>query len=273
MPSRSFIFERWRQDILVFDAETKAPLGFYVPHTDRAYINEELSPEQVVNLDAFESLQNIPFFGIIGHGMQSWLDAGLDIYSALNWKNVSQNVDFVQPWIEAGFEPTEAAAWLQVLIGPQRSAEVAKNLKEVNFTPEHLKRWRQRNKIQPQDIPNWIRAGFEDPNAAKPWHEIKFSATEAQLWRDRGFSPYDAALWVKLGLTYPEIQQWQDQGMSALAAQSWLDINIKDPVQAKAWLDSNLEAGEVSRWHQAGYNALEALELKDKGIHDPPPKN
>lgn len=273
MQSTSFIFEAWRQDLLVFDADTKEPLGFYVPHTDRAYIHEELSPEQVVNLHAFESLQNIPFFGIIGHGMQAWLDAGIDIHSALNWRDVSKNVDFVMPWIQAGFEPTEASHWIKTLIGPHRTARVAKSLKEVHFTPEDVKRWRQYNKIQSRDIPAWVQAGFEDPKAAKLWHEAKLTAAEAQLWRDRGVVPRDAAHWIQLGLPYAEIQQWQAQGMNALATETWLSINIKDPVQAKAWLDSNLEVREVSFWHEAGYTAQEALEFKHKGVKRPPQKD
>jgi hypothetical protein len=105
----------------------------------------------------------------------------------------------------------------------------------------------------PAGGPEEWRALEFDEAAATRWEGQGFTAFEAALARDDGYSPYNAP---------------HDSAGAARVRQRWQTAGFA-PVEARRWHQWNFTASEAARWRDAGFDLADASQWRTKAC---PPK-
>jgi tetratricopeptide (TPR) repeat protein len=174
-----------------------------------------------------------------------------------------------------------------------RLAEIIKLVSDLVYQ-EKISKSRDTSNSSEED---WVKAGFRTIFESTEWKNLKFSPSEAALWRENGFRPADAERWlnseipteiavewIKNGFREPtEVKLWSRSQVAPTIASEWRDFlggdvskavqwikaGFLSPAEALEWTDFFEIAWEAIRWKELGFSPVDVEAWKEAGFREP----
>ena len=164
----------------------------------------------------------------------------LPLLDAARWV-AAVGADPALTWLSWGFEPDEAAAWVDE--GVER--------------PEEVAGWHDLGADGPTATGAWKDAGVATAREAAAWARVGVRATrDLGEWRRAGvFDPLAARDWVNAGVgVAPQVRRWLIAGYRDVATvAAWARAGALDPDDVTGWRAAGVtDPEEVLGWYRVG---------------------
>jgi hypothetical protein len=130
----------------------------------------------------------------------------------------------------------------------------------------------------------WLKANYTLQEKVE-LENLNIDLTEAQHWKENGFTAPDIAAWKKAGFRLSEAVDWRNAKFKTAEAHEWKNDSFDllgaikwkgakfSPAEAREWQQASFDLPEAIKWRDAKFSLLDAKEWKDNGFSVDEAKN